>query len=309
MFHPTRTLLIYSFTAALVAALLSGCARDDAQPRVAATAKPAQPKAEAPVASKDPHAALMRAVFGSDYLPARGYAIEGGAAADAGDGELPLLLTAATSMLLPSGDTALVVEGSFRRPAGEELLGEVEGAPIHLYLLRQQEGAWRVLRRHENIAEKGRHGTDLRWVALGPGKPGLAIESHWLGQGYQGTWLALYDPAGDKVANLLGDTLMTMSSNEGACEEECWTGEAKWRIDTGSGRARNAPYDDLVLDITGEETLQADTEAEEGRDEAPPPQADIAPPARKRSLAGTARYGFSDGSYQLREGANTLPSF
>ncbi|QBH99524.1 hypothetical protein [Pseudoduganella albidiflava] len=294
---------------ALAATTLPGCSRDDAPPRVAAVPKPAQPQAVAAVASNDPHAALMRAIFGDDYLPAEGHAIEGGPVANVQDGELPLVLTATTSMLLPSGETALVVEGSFQRPAGDELLGDVEGAPIHLYLLRQQDGAWHVVRKHENIAEKGRHGTDVRWLALGPGKPGLAVETHWLGQGYQGTWLALYDPASDKVENLLGDSLMTMSNNEGVCEAECWSGEAKWRMDTGSGASRNAPYDDLVLDITGEETLQPANDVEGDSDEASPAQTGTAAPARKRSLASTARYAFSGGSYQLQEGANTLPSF
>ncbi|WP_338767608.1 hypothetical protein [Massilia sp. METH4] len=304
---------------ALAAAGLPGCSPDDAPPRAAPAA---QPQAKAPVASKDPYAPLMQAVFGDDYLPAKGYAIEGGAAADvspAQDGDMPLVLTATTSAALPSGDTALVVEGSFRRPTGEEMLGEVEGSPVHLFLLRQRDGVWHVVRRHENIAEKSRNGTDIRWVTLGPGKPGLAIENHWLGQGYTATWLSLYDPAGERMANLLGDSLMTRSDNEGACEDECWSGEAKWRLEAGSGRARNAPYDDLVLEITGEETLQPGDGAQADTDEAPPPApetgkspqpaGDGATVAAKRSLAGTARYAYRDGKYQLVEGTNTLPTF
>lgn len=292
-----------------LAAGLSACSRDDPPPRPATTAKPLAQKAKAPVASKDPHAPLMQAVFGADYLPAKGYAIEGGAAADVPGADMPLIQTAATSMRLPSGDTALVVEGSFRRPPGEELMGEIEGAPVHMYLLRQQGGKWHVLRKHENIAEKGRNGTDLRWVTLGPDKSGLAIEDHWLGQGYMATWLMLFDPTSDRVVNLIGERLRIRSDNVDTCMDRCWSGEAKWRIDPGSGSARNVPYDDLVLEITGEETLQPAAGTEGGADDASPPRADAAAPAEKRSLAGTARYVFGNGKYRLQEGTNTLPSF
>lgn len=289
---------------------LASCSRDDAQAPEAAT--PAQPKAEAPAASKDPHAPLMRAIFGDDYLPAKGYAIEGGAAAEVPVDGLPLILTATTSMVLPSSDTALVVEGSFRRPADEAMPGEVQGAPIHLYLLRRQGGTWHVTRRHENFAEQNRLPTEMRWISLGHGKPGLAVLTNYMGRGYMGTWLALFDPASDKMTDLADDggSLLIKSTNDGDCEEHCWSAEAKWRIDPGSGNARNAAYDDLVLEIGGEESRRSNGEAEgeaEDAEDATPDQTGPAAAVEKRSLAGTARYVFGNGRYRLHEGTNTVP--
>ena len=282
----------FLFCCAALLAALAGCSRHDA-------GKPANPPPQTkarPVAaaSKDPYAALMLAVFGADYDAVRGHA-----SADPATDEMPLIMTAHSSQRLPSGETALVVVGHFRRPAGEELLGDAAGAPVNLYLLRQQGSAWTVTRRHEGIAESEGHGhgMELRWVTLGRGIPGLAIERHWLGQGYVGAWLSLFDPASARPADLTGQGIMIKSDNRDTCERACWSGQASWRLVPGAGR-----YHDLVLFISGEASgASADAE---GNDEQ---AAGELPPAR--SLAGTARYTFEQASYRLREGENTLPSF
>lgn len=289
-------------TAATLA--LTGCARNDSGVSDAPVLSPAAARAAELAASKDPYAPLMRAVFGDDYLPAKGHAVEGIGDPDTFQKAYATIYTGATSTRLPSGDTVLVVTSMATDENGEENPALPDPGRLSIYVLRQQGGQWNLVRRHDDVAQLGRVGFvgDLRWVMPAQGRPVLAVEHHESGQGYRGTWLSLFDPSKEKVADLTGNGIMTESDSTGACPAavHCWSARATWRFEP---TAQPDGYDDLVLTIAGDEDDVAGGNAEDDA------SATAAAPAKRHSLAGTARYVFHNGSYRLRDGANTLPSF
>lgn len=277
----------------LVAAALSGCARHDNGPSDTPTIAPEAARAAAMAASKDPYAPLMAAVFGDDYLPAQGRAVEG-IGADSFQKANATIYRAATSTRLPSGETVLVVTSTATDENGDESPSLADPGRLSIYLLRQQDGRWHVTRRHDEVAQLGRMGEpgELRWVMLARNKPGLAVEHHWVGQGYVATRLSLFDPSREQITDLTGEGILIASDSSGACPEatHCWTGTATWRFEPAAGA-----YDELLLTITGEQ------------DDVPEDAPAGTRSAGTRSLAGSARYVFERGSYRLRDGANTLP--
>ena len=294
--------VILLLTAAVVA--ISGCARNDSGAADAPVVSPAAARAAELAASKDPYAPLMRAVFGDDYQPARGHAVEGSGEPETFQKAYATIYTGATSARLPSGETVLVVTSMATDENGDENPALPDPGRLSIYVLRQEGNEWNLVRRHDEVAQLGRVGFvgDVRWVMPAQGRPVLAVEHHESGQGYRGTWLSLFDPSKANVIDLTGAGIMTESDSTGACPVavHCWSARATWRFEPG---AAAAGYDDLVLTITGDE----DDVADEGN---PGDEADAEPaPAKKRSLASTARYVFQNGSYRLRDGANTLPSF
>jgi len=296
--------VVLLLTAATLA--LAGCARNDSGVSDAPVVSPAAARAAELAASKDPYAPLMRAVFGDDYLPAKGHAVEGIGDPDTFQKSYAPIYTGATSTRLPSGETVLVVTSMATDENGDENPALPDPGRLSLYVLRQQGGQWNLVRRHDDVAQLGRVGFvgDLRWVMPAQGRPVLAVEHHESGQGYRGTWLSLFDPSKEKVVDLTGNGIMTESDSTGACPAavHCWSARATWRFEP---TAHADGYDDLVLTIAGDEDEVADDKAEDNANEA-----DAVPaPAKTHSLAGTARYVFQNGSYRLRDGANTLPSF
>ncbi|AXA92853.1 hypothetical protein [Massilia sp. YMA4] len=279
--------------AAAAAVALPGCARHDNGPADVPAISPAAARAAAMAASKDPYAPLMAAVFGDDYLPAQGRAVEG-IGADSFQKANATIYRAATSTRLPSGETVLVVTSIATDENGDESPSLADPGRLSIYLLRQQDGRWHVTRRHDEVAQLGRMGEagELRWVMLSRNKPGLAVEHHWIGQGYVATRLSLFDPSREKITDLTGEGILIASDSSGACPEatHCWSGTAMWRFEPAAGA-----YDELVLTIKGEQ--------DDVPDDAPAGTA----AAGTRSLAGSARYVFERGSYRLRDGANTLP--
>lgn len=279
--------------AAATAAALSGCARHDNGPADTPTVSPAAARAAAMAASKDPYAPLMATVFGDDYLPAQGRAVEGIGAASFQKANATIY-RAATSTRLPSGETVLVVTSTATDENGDESPSLADPGRLSIYLLRQQDGRWHVTRRHDEVAQLGRMGEagELRWVMLARNKPGLAVQHHWIGQGYAATRLSLFDPSRQKIADLTGEGILIASDSSGACPDatHCWSGTATWRFEPAAGT-----YDELVLTIAGEQ--------DDVPEDAPAGTSAVG----TRSLAGSARYVFERGSYRLREGANTLP--
>ncbi|AVR94977.1 hypothetical protein [Pseudoduganella armeniaca] len=278
----------------LLAAALSGCARHDNGPSDTPTISPAAARAAAMAASKDPYAPLMAAVFGDDYLPAQGRAVEGIGAPDSFQKANATIYRGATSTRLPSGETVLVVTSTATDENGDESPSLADPGRLSIYLLRQQDGRWQVTRRHDEVAQLGRMGEagELRWVMLARNKPGLAVEHHWIGQGYVATRLSLFDPSRENITDLTGEGILIASDSSGACPQatHCWSGTATWRFEPAPGA-----YDELVLTISGEQ------------DDVPEDAPASSAATGTRSLAGSARYVFERGSYRLRDGANTLP--
>jgi len=284
---------------------LSACSRKEPPAPPAAA-----PVAQAPVfarptpapAAEDRYAPLMRAVFGSQYRPDQGNALAPLPDPWAADMQTPLLLTGIASTRLPSGVTVLAVAGEDVNDKGDPDSSLGQPAYLSLYLLREENGQWRLLRRHENVAKLGSEGRvgKVSWVTLGPGRPGLAIESPVSNRGQTNNYLALFDPAAEKVADL-AEGILIHSDNDGDCGDyrpKCWNHTAKWRLDSASTAA---PYHDLVLDIDSK--LRT---AKPGAIEAAE-QAGSDEIARDEWTGqSTARYVFADGRYRLRDGKNPM---
>jgi hypothetical protein len=284
--------------------LLSACSRKEPPAPPAAA-----PVAQAPVAAKpatapaaeDPYAPLMRAVFGSRYRPEQGNALAPLPDPWVDGMQTPLLLTGIASTRLPSGVTVLAVAGEDVDNNGDPDSSLGQPAYLSLYLLREEGGQWRVLRRHENVAKLGSEGHvgKVSWVALGPGRPGLAIESRVANRGQANDQLSLFDPAAEKV--VLADGILIHSDNDDDCGDyrpKCWNNTAKWQLDSASGAT---PYHDLVLTI--ESKLR---NAKPGAIEAAEQAGNDEIARDEWTGQSTARYVFADGQYRLREGRNEI---
>lgn len=285
--------------------LLSGCSRKEPPAPPAAA-----PVAEAPVAAKptpapaveDRYAPLMRAVFGSQYRSDKGDALAPMPDPWAEGLQTPLLLTGVESTRLPSGVTVLAVAGEDVNDKGDPDSSMGQPAYLSLYLLREENGQWRVLRRHENVAKLGSEGRvgKTGWVMLAPGRPGLSVEAPVGNRGENNTYLSLFDPAAEKVVDL-ADSIVIHSDNDDDCGDyrpKCWYNTAQWRLDAASSAE---PYHDLVLTIDSKlrtakpgaiEAAEQGGSDEIARDE--------------WTGQSTARYVFADGRYRLREGKNPM---
>ena len=286
--------------------LVSGCTRKEPPAPPAAA-----PVAQAPVVAKpapapaveDRYAPLMRAVFGSQYRDDKGDALAPMPDSDNPGTRSPLVLSGAQSTQLPSGETVLVVAGEQVDENGNANSAHASPGYLSLYLLRQENGQWNVLRRHENVAQLGSHGSvgKLAWVELGPGKTGLAAEHGMTGQGTTVMQLSLFDPAAEKVVDLTGNGLQIHYDDEGGCSEmreRCSSADARWRLDT---TAPAATYYDLVLDIESTERV-----AKPGAMDARPKDGADDIERDERTSRTSARYGFVDGKYRLRDGKNPM---
>lgn len=295
-------------TALTALILVSACSRKEPPAPPAAAPVAAVPVAAKPApapAVEDRYAPLMRAVFGSQYRGDKGDALAPMPDADNPRTRSPLVLSGVASTQLPSGETVLVVAGEQVDENGNADSSHASPGYLSLYLLRLENGQWNVLRKHENVAQLGSHGSvgKLTWVALGPAKTGLAAEHGMTGQGTTVMQLALFDPAAEKVADLTGDGIVYHYDDEGGCSEmreRCGASDAKWRFDTSSSAQ---PYFDLVLDIESTERV-----AKPGAMEAGPKDGADDIERDERTTRTTARYGFVDGKYRLREGSNPMDS-
>ena len=301
---------------------LGGCSRSqpDQPAKPAASAPPpVAEQAPAPPTEAEIHGALMRAVFGKDYRPSKGDALAGAADPHDPGSMVPTVFTPVASTTLPGGETVLVVNGEPADEKGEAQSQKANGGSLNIYLLRETGGNWEVLRRHEHVDDLGHHGRigQTRWVRQTNGRVLLAVEDGSSGQGYSVTILALFDPAAEKIVNLVGDGILVRSDSDGACVDEaihCWNAEAKWHT---APSTTGAPYDDLVLIFSGWEekadpNVQAATAPDAGAGQgAAPAASDQSPQPVQRirtTLSGAARYVFDNGAYRLKSGKNPIPS-
>lgn len=289
-----------SLTVTLLLAALAGCSRDEPKPATPPAPQAASPTAAAAPAQvkQDPYADMMRAVFGTRYRPATADALADMPDADNPKASMRMVVAAAGSTRLPTGETVLAVSSDVAENDGTAMAGHSSPGVLSIYVLDNAGGQWRVLRRHESVAALGSSGQigEVRWVQLAKGKTGLAVLNGATYQGATVTYLALFDPMADKVADLMAEDPAVYSGNGDDCgpQPTCWEAKADWRFEPGA-----AAYDDLVLTIIGHEDVAKDHDAEAG---------DEAKPVRiRKSLDGKARYVFDGKQYRLSEGENTIP--
>ncbi|WUR13736.1 hypothetical protein E7V67_001135 [[Empedobacter] haloabium] len=280
-------------TALLLAALLcSACSRQAPErplsPAASAPAAPAPVPQPQPAKVQDRYAPLMQAVYGARYRVATGDALAPMPDPDNPREQWRMVLEGISSTVLPTGETVLAVSGDSANDDGTASADQASPGFLSLYLLRQQDGQWRVLRQHENVARLGSHGRigKTSWVALGQDRVGLAVEDTVANRGETTVHLALFDPLADQVTDLTGNGILIRSDNDDDCDESrerCWHNAAQWHL-----APSDAPYYDLVLEIDSKVVSQKNGHREE------------------RGERGTARYVFADGQYRPREGSNTV---
>jgi hypothetical protein len=307
-------------------ALAAGCSREQAPaanavvaPAAAASAAaaPAGPALPAAASTSAPDQAsagtgadaapLLKALFG-DYATGK----EGGVVASLADPDQPdaqglYLLERVASTVLPGGETVLVFNGEACDDEGMAQTAHATPGLLSMFVLKQEGGAWRVLRRNENFAALGSFGKPgtLSWVALGPGRVGLAAESGGTWQGYTSMFLSLFDVSDPKPRELMGTEAQVLADTEGACGgrvAECWDVRAHWRVLPAAAGAR---YGDVAMDFEGEQRVA--TAASLAAVEASGDENKAVRTTRR--IAGSARYIFDGKVYKLASGTNPIPTF
>ena len=261
---------------------------------VAASAPPPKPTTEDKV-----NELLMKAVFGSQY---RGDSLD--ALATLTDYEdrskrAQFVVRAVANTVLATGETVLVAEANDAEADGTARTSHATGGFLNVFLMRQIEGKWQILKRHENITMLGSDGSlgEVTWTQLATNKPGLAVINGGVWQGYSISNLALFDLSADVMQDLAPGGIAMHSGSNGACDPEetteCWEVNGKWRMQSAR---LGGFYDDVVVDFMGEKS----TLAPRGEGQAPVPR--VYTPVK-----GTARYAYDGKQYRLVEGENVVP--
>jgi len=245
--------------------LLAGCSK---QP-------PAAPPSVKPVASRDD--ALMQAVFNKDIVEHEGQFYKMSHLAD---------------MDLPDGRTVLIVNGSPVTEKGEDDAYNATPGMLSAYLLQRTNDGWKVRQHRLNLDQIGSNGQAgaVKWITLGPGKPGFMVSAFYRGQGLSTSSAAIYDVSGE-IRSLGG--FSTSSDNGDACLPEtaqCWAIESRIHVDA---EVQASGYNDMLADFTDKRYT-----VEEGKNEL----------QVKSHVKQRARYHFDGTKYVLISGENPINS-
>ncbi len=283
--------------ALLLISLLAACS--DKVPVAAPTTPPVAAKpAPAPTTQDKIDAILMKAVFGAQYQPGTQEALVTMPDPDNKGATEKFLVTAAGSTVLKTGETVFVTSGEHVDEEGKTSPSTAQGGLLSVYFMRQENGKWEIIKRHENIDAIGSNGQfgPVLWPMLGKGKPGMAINSFYMNQGISIQMVTLFDLANHGVRAVTDGGILTDSSNGGDCDEElameCWDTSASWRVVPAK---MPGEYDDLLLETTG--TMSA--APGERKEPATGPRVTV-------NVAGKARYAFDGKHYKVVEGENLV---
>jgi hypothetical protein len=204
------------------------------------------------------------------------------------------LMTLRATNTLPDGRVVAIVNGTPSDENGNDMSAHPMGGQLNVYVLRRNGDGWTVLERHEGLGDLGSNGQigDVNWLTLGPGKPGFAVSSGGVWQGYVIANAAIFE-LDHNVRDLGG--FPQMSSNEGACMpgiEDCWTVEGALRF---VDQPRPDGYRDILVDFEDKRF----TVTENGK-------GDLVQHI-KTTRRQTARYRFNGKQYALVSGVNPVP--
>ena len=283
--------------------LLSACSQKAAPPArppgAAITPAAAAPVAVSPVRliSND---TLMKAIYGAGWYPADHEAAVLMPDPENRENNQPFVVTALAQTTLDTGETVLVTSGEPADDKGNARHAFATSGLLSVYLLRQIDGEWTVVKRHDSVALLGSDGKigKAMWVALGKDRPGLAILHGTDQQGYI-EFLSLFDLHTNAMEDLTDGRLLTQSSNEASCNpdgnDDCFTTIGKWKLVPSRTASK---LNDIVFTFDHEVSTRA-TET-----------ADKTAEFRQRSKTkGTARYAFVGKHYHLVSGANPVRGF
>ena len=266
-------------------------------------AAPAKPVA-APTTAQKVDAILMKAVFGKEYRPATGDALTMLPDSDPDHRKVlsRFVVSPVANMVLKSGETVLVANAEMADDKGEASSGHPSPGLLNVFVLRQADGKWTVLKRHENVDTLGSDGHfgDVSWPVVGPARQGMAVMSGSSGGGSSSQSISLYDITGGDLRPLTPSMITVSGGNEGDCDKElsgnCASVTGKWSFAEPKAAG---DYSDLMIAFTGEESKQP------GDDERKP----TGPRVVTKKINSTARYAFDGKQYQLVDGTNPVPEF
>jgi hypothetical protein len=268
---------------------LAACSRHEkAEPPRPA---PAPASAPAPAPDKERERALMLAIFGKEYDPGTDKALA--VIKDEGEDGY-FLMTLDSSTELPDGRTMVSVNGSPSDENRGDQSGHASPGMLNVYALRREGAQWKLVERHENVASMGSSGYfgSVKWVTLGPGKPGMIVSSGGTWQGYTVSEAGIFE-LGQEVRMLGG--FSEASSSGGACVagmDDCWDVDSSIRfVDNPQGGA----YRDILVDFKGRHYTV--TEGKDGNDVE----------HLKSTVRQSARYHYDGKEYVLVSGANPVP--
>ncbi|ATQ73219.1 hypothetical protein CR152_00870 [Massilia violaceinigra] len=268
---------------------------------VPAPPPPTPEELEAGAAALRERAVLMHAIFGTKFNPAANEASIEMRAPDEPDMSMYTIEPVAHAFL-PNGDAALVANALIVRADRDGIRVHTDGGLLNVFILRQADGRWTLLKHHANVARLGtweRIGT-AKFMHLAPGKPGLAMLYGSAFQGYVERYLSLFDLGAADLRDLTGDGI-ALSASALACEpadtETCYDVTSGWRFAVS---ASGAAYNDLVFQFRGEEDSKKDVRRKGA--EGPRLASDIT------RLDGAARYAYDGKTYVLVEGKNLAKS-
>ncbi len=273
----------------LLAATLAACNRAE---KPVEPPKPAAPPVPAAAqAPKINDAELMQAVFADAYKPANKKAT---ATLVIDSAEMLFVMTPVASTQLPDGRVVLIVNGAPAADDGSEMASHVSSGVLNVYLLQRAGEHWKVLQRHESVDELGSEGFigSVKWVTLGPGKPGFIVSNGGVWQGYSISHAAIYE-LGAEVRSL--GSFKEASTNEGGCgptTDECWDVKGDIRF---AAEPQASGYNDIVVNFADKRFNV--TEEKNG---------DLAVHT-KSDTTSSARYHFDGKEYILASGANPVP--
>lgn len=205
-------------------------------------------------------------------------------------------------MVLKSGETVLVANAEMADDKSQASSGHPSPGLLNVFVLRQAEGKWTVLKRHENVDTLGSDGHfgEVSWPIVGQGRQGMAVMSGSAGGGSSIESISLYDITGGNLRSLSPSTIAIRGGNEGNCDVElsgdCFSVTGKWLL---AEPKVPADYYDLMVAFTGEESKQP------GDDERKP----TGPRVVTKKINSTSRYAFDGKQYQLVDGTNPVPGF
>lgn len=232
----------------------------------------------------------MRAIFGDGYRRLTRDALS---VVESDGVEGNYLMTYEDCAELGDGRVAVIVNGLLSDENGSDFAGHSTPGMLNVYVMRRQGGGWKVLERHENVATLGSEGhfSEVRWIGLGPGKPGFIVYSGGTWQGYSISVADIFE-LGNGVRPL--GNFNQASDNIGACgpeTDECWDIRSTIRV---AGTGLHAGYPDLLADFQGKRYTVTET-------------ADKGVEHLESTVRQTARYRFDGKAYQLVEGTNPAP--
>lgn len=244
---------------------------------------------------------LMPAVFGAGYRPASHDAVV----------ELPdlhkpaskssYLVTPVAVNILADGAAVLIANAESADENGQSRATYKTPGLLNVYLFARDGEDWKVLKRHDNVAELGSEGYigAIQWLQLGNNKPGFAVLHGAAQLGGSIRHVSLFDLRAASLSDLTGEPINVHSDTNNACLPlfpDCWDISATVHM---SPADPPAAYDDLVLLFAGEESVPRP----------PTPQDDAKDPVRIASrVHGQARYAYDGKRYRLVDGTNPVPS-